>query len=161
MTRAQIDMTTYCPAELGAPKQLIYLALGFALFIQYSYNTVLISSPSQLSTNLADTLASELGILSRSHPIYILTLSSVPPGTNGAVSVLGVGMSALGGGLVGSIMILDLLLESSGCRVYGHWGWAAEMIVFSILSGLAGSLVCPFFFHFHTSQAETDSWIHS
>ncbi|TBU41905.1 integral membrane protein DUF92-domain-containing protein, partial [Dichomitus squalens] len=38
---------------------------------------------------LGDTLASELGILSRSRPILISTLKPVPPETNGGLSVVG------------------------------------------------------------------------
>ncbi|KAI8448521.1 integral membrane protein DUF92-domain-containing protein [Phakopsora pachyrhizi] len=47
-----------------------------------------------------------LGILSRSHPRLITTLKKVPPGTNGAVSWLGLGFSAIGGILVGVSCVL-------------------------------------------------------
>lgn len=50
-----------------------------------------------------DTLSSELGILSRSKPKLITNLREVPPGTNGAVSLLGLVFSTLGGILVGVV----------------------------------------------------------
>lgn len=51
----------------------------------------------------ADTFSSELGILSKSQPRLItsLTLRKVPPGTNGGVTLLG-----LGAGLLGSMIIV-------------------------------------------------------
>ena len=51
----------------------------------------------------ADTFSSELGILSRSDPFLITVFPprKVPRGTNGGVSVLGVGAGALGAFIVG------------------------------------------------------------
>ena len=45
----------------------------------------------------ADTLSSELGILSKSKPILITNLKPVPPGTNGGVSAAGL-VAGIGGG---------------------------------------------------------------
>jgi hypothetical protein len=41
-------------------------------------------------------------------------------------------------GLVG---VLDLYIENTGCGADGNWVWAVEMISFSMVAGLAGSLV--------------------
>lgn len=92
---------------------------------------------SHFSTCLADTLASELGILSTSRPLHILTWQAVPKGTNGGVSYLGLAVSALGGLIMGLVGVVDLMIENPACGWYG----SLEMIGFSIVAGLAGSLV--------------------
>ncbi|WVF70036.1 hypothetical protein IAT40_004823 [Kwoniella sp. CBS 6097] len=94
------------------------------------------------ATILADTLASELGILSHSSPRHILTFQPVPKGTNGGVSPLGLGWSVIGGGLMGGIMALDLWFENLATRVSGVGaGWALELVGMGMVLGLAGSLL--------------------
>ncbi|WWC67701.1 uncharacterized protein I206_101613 [Kwoniella pini CBS 10737] len=91
------------------------------------------------ATILADTLASELGILSTNQPIYLPTLKPVPKGTNGAISPLGIGTSLLGGCLIGLIMSIDLLIENPASR--NQLGWAVELISMGAVLGLTGSLL--------------------
>lgn len=50
-----------------------------------------------LSAAFADTLSSEIGVLSREQPVMITTLKPVQAGTDGAVSSLGFTAAALGG----------------------------------------------------------------
>lgn len=50
-----------------------------------------------LSAAFADTLSSEIGVLSREQPLMITTLKPVSPGTDGGVSILGFAAAALGG----------------------------------------------------------------
>lgn len=42
-----------------------------------------------LSAAAADTVSSEIGVLSKKDPVMVTTLKKVPPGTNGGMSVLG------------------------------------------------------------------------
>ncbi|OCF37543.1 hypothetical protein I316_00669 [Kwoniella heveanensis BCC8398] len=94
------------------------------------------------ATILADTFASELGILSRSSPRHILTLQPVPKGTNGGVSPLGLVWSVAGGGAIGGIMALDLWFENLATRLSGAGaGWALELVGVGMVLGLAGSLL--------------------
>ncbi|KAL7720883.1 Transmembrane protein [Entamoeba marina] len=56
-----------------------------------------------------DTWSSEIGILSKTSPIHICTFKTVPPGTNGGVSFLGLLSGLLGSlliGIVGGIVFL-------------------------------------------------------
>jgi uncharacterized membrane protein YuzA (DUF378 family) len=53
------------------------------------------------------------------------------------VSYLGLAVSALGGLIMGVVGVLDLMIETPVCGWYG----ALEMVGFSIVAGLAGSLV--------------------
>lgn len=97
----------------------------------------------------ADTFSSELGILSRSSPRLItsLTLRRVPPGTNGGVTALG-----LGAGLLGSMLVVTagmLFLPLCGQGAHGHQsGWTVysrqALLLGLTVWGAAGSLVDSF-----------------
>ncbi|KAH9051584.1 integral membrane protein DUF92-domain-containing protein [Lactarius deliciosus] len=65
---------------------------------------------------MGDTLASELGILSSTPPILLTNLKTVPPGTNGALSLLGTGASIGGGMAMGWMMWAALSVENAACR---------------------------------------------
>ena len=90
---------------------------------------------------LGDTLASELGILSKSKPLLITTLKPVPPGTNGAISLMGTIASIVGGALVGVVTGITLILENAQCRREAGGYLLFETIGWGIFSGLFGSLV--------------------
>ncbi|KAL1409926.1 hypothetical protein Q8F55_003925 [Vanrija albida] len=104
----------------GLGRQLILAALG------------------HFATCLGDTLASELGILAPSRPTHVLTLAQVPPGTNGAVSPLGLAASAAGGTLMALVMAADLAIEDASSR---SWAAALQLLGFGTAAGLAGSLL--------------------
>jgi len=56
-----------------------------------------------MSASLADSMASELGVLSRHVPRDILTLRPVTKGLSGGITLLGCGMSLLGAALIAGI----------------------------------------------------------
>ena len=90
---------------------------------------------------LGDTLASELGILSKSKPRLITTLKPVPPGTNGAISVIGTVASIAGGALVGLLTGITLILENAQCIREDAGYLLFETLAWGMFAGLFGSLV--------------------
>lgn len=59
-----------------------------------------------MASAAADTLSSEIGVLSRSRPRLVTTLEQVPAGTNGGVTSLGTAAGLLGALLVGASGLL-------------------------------------------------------
>ncbi|KAI0029558.1 integral membrane protein DUF92-domain-containing protein [Vararia minispora EC-137] len=89
---------------------------------------------------LGDTLASELGILSRSPPLLLTTLQRVPPGTNGALSTVGTAASIAGGAVMGLTMWGTLVAENTVCRAQAG-PLFEELLAWGALAGGAGSLL--------------------
>lgn len=93
------------------------------------------------ATCLADTLASEMGILSKSSPrLIIQPWKRVPSGTNGGVTLNGFFWSAMGGAMIGiSTVLLDAL---SGIEIpTSSTTYAVRMILYSLTCGLVGSIL--------------------
>lgn len=94
----------------------------------------------QFGCCLGDTLASEIGILSRSQPRLITNFRRVPPGTNGGMSVEGTAASVVGGLLVGVLVGVSLVVENQACR-NGWRGVLVETAIWGMAAGGVGSLV--------------------
>jgi uncharacterized protein (TIGR00297 family) len=90
---------------------------------------------SHYATCLADTLASELGILSRHEPVLVTRpWRKVPAGTNGGVTILGFLWSGLGGVLISLVTIaMDIV---AGLQIHFLF-----IILFGFTCGLLGSLL--------------------
>jgi uncharacterized protein (TIGR00297 family) len=86
----------------------------------------------------ADTWASELGVLSRSQPVSLLTFRPVTRGVSGGVSVLGSTMALAGGLLIGLVFALENL--SLGIAPDGF----LRLACFVTVGGFIGSLLDSF-----------------
>ncbi|KAH8879987.1 hypothetical protein GQ53DRAFT_17145 [Thozetella sp. PMI_491] len=97
----------------------------------------------------ADTFSSELGILAKSQPRLItsLTLRKVPRGTNGGVSLLGLGAGLLGSIIIvtASMLFMPFCSEATSQRIGGGIAWTLEQRRILILGltawGLLGSVL--------------------
>ena len=80
---------------------------------------------------LADTLSSEIGLLSKKKPILITTFKEVPKGTDGGVTALGMAAAFVGAGIIATV----------------HFALFGNIFQFFVLifSGVFGSLVDSFF----------------
>lgn len=87
-------------------------------------------------TELLLVSISQLGILSPTRPILLTTLRPVPPGTNGAISLLGTTVSLIGGAGLGAMFwALDGRTRSGLQEGWGKW------MVLGGVAGLGGSLL--------------------
>ena len=82
----------FCNVFVGAAALLLWALTKYRGFL-WAYGGAMAAS-------LADSMASELGVLSKRQPRDILTFKPVRAGLSGGVTALGFGMSALGAALI-------------------------------------------------------------
>lgn len=118
----------------------------------YGSDLLIVGIVSNYAAVAADTLSSELGILSQSKPRLITTGKTVPPGTNGGITRTGL-LAGLGGSFViavTSAVLLPFCAKSSGPvgRVLMEnerrgWAWDDKVmwVVFITVWGGLGSVL--------------------
>ena len=88
------------------------------------------------ATSLADTLASEMGILANETPFLITRpWKRVPPGTNGGITFTGLLWSVMGGWVIG---VLCVITDWVGGTLPVH---AFATVAYASMCGLLGSLL--------------------
>ena len=97
-TGARDAMQIFCNVFTGTLMLVLYRLTAYRGFL-WAYGGAMAAS-------LADSMASELGVLSRRPPRDILTWKPVPPGLSGGVTALGFGMSLLGAALLALLYAL-------------------------------------------------------
>lgn len=88
-----------------------------------------------------DTWSSELGVLSRAPPMLITTWKTVPPGTNGGVSALGLVAAALGGLFVGLAFAVGGYFACGDVQLHPVLVGGAGGLLGSLLDSLLGATV--------------------
>jgi uncharacterized protein (TIGR00297 family) len=104
-------------------------ALGMLLLPDARWSAAFIAS---LAAANGDTWATEIGTLSRRDPFSLTRLRRVPRGSSGAVSLLGLLATALGGAAVGLVAALNP--DAFGLS-------PAELLTCGLLGGVLGSLL--------------------
>lgn len=87
-----------CNVLVGTVALVVYRLGGGVAFL-WAYGGAMAAS-------LADSMASELGVLSRRAPVDILTRKPLEKGLSGGVSALGTGCSLLGAAIIGGVSAL-------------------------------------------------------
>ena len=90
-----------------------------------------------ISCSCGDTWASEVGSAVGGSPRLITTLKSVPRGTNGGVTMIGLACSLTGGLFIGISYYISLLLFSATDSCTPQW----SIVIIAGIAGLLGSLI--------------------
>lgn len=101
-----------------------------------SADRLFLAAVGALAAVTADTWATELGLLSPTPPRLITTRETVPPGTNGGVTVLGLLAAATGAFLIG--FVAGLLVLLGGAPVMFAPG---RLSIVAGVAGLTGAVV--------------------
>ncbi|NXP39427.1 TMM19 protein, partial [Leiothrix lutea] len=106
---------------------------------EYTASWMCLSLLGALACSAGDTWASEIGsVMSKSKPRLITTWEQVPVGTNGAVTLVGLISSLLGGMTVGIAYFITQLIFVADLEISApQW----PIIVFGAAAGLLGSIV--------------------
>lgn len=102
--------------------------LSLIIFKITANNIYLLIYASVMAESLADTLASDIGMLSKKEPINILTLKKGEKGLSGNISILGLTSALIGSILIGVIYFIGI--EKN-----------VISLIIIILSGFLGSLI--------------------
>jgi len=112
------------------------LGLIFA-FMYYIYNDTIymVGFATAFAAANADTWASELGVLSKRDPIYIINFKKAEKGVSGAISIFGTVASLLGALFIAIVFTLGLVLKYNNIEI------TYKYILIITISGFLGSII--------------------
>ncbi|ERI90040.1 TIGR00297 family protein [Clostridiales bacterium oral taxon 876 str. F0540] len=112
------------------------LGLLFAFLYYRTKNPVfLVAYSTAFASSTADTWASELGVLSKSKPISILSFKQVERGMSGAISLIGTLSALFGAILIAFVYALGYIF------IFGFSEELIKYVIVITLAGFIGSLV--------------------
>jgi uncharacterized protein (TIGR00297 family) len=123
-------------------KQAWSNAWWFSTFIIASFlwesQSLLIAASCAMATATSDTWATEVGLLPRNHrTVSILNFKTVPPGTDGGISLFGTIAALLGSALIGAVFMLfsyqDQIAIFIIITISGFVGCLADSILGALL----------------------------
>lgn len=126
---------------IGCSVSLLYSSYLFSIPTRKSFASIF--SLASMGCCLGDTFASEIGsVFASREPILITTLERVPPGTNGAISLVGTLASILGGALMGlSFQLLRFVYPLYLYQVPPSGSFLYTTVLLGGGSGFVGSLI--------------------
>jgi uncharacterized protein (TIGR00297 family) len=130
-------LSLYHAMVLGMEQPIVY-------HVYPHHTSITLAIIAHHATGLADTMASELGILvdKRQTTTFLITTGkAVPPGTNGGITIMGCIWSCIGGLLIGILTILTDCFLSSAHVSSMVPNYAIPVILYSTIIGLIGSLL--------------------
>ena len=126
----------FCNVFTGAAMLVLWRVTAYRGFL-WAYGGAMAAS-------LADSMASELGVLSKRQPRDILSFKPVPAGLSGGVTALGFGMSALGAALVALVYALPKGGPGFPCFIdVTAAGFFAAVCDSALGSGMQVKFRCP------------------
>ncbi|MFK8242976.1 MULTISPECIES: DUF92 domain-containing protein [unclassified Facklamia] len=116
---------------------VMFLIIGTALNTPTGYFAAIAT----IAAATADTWASEIGVLSRSKPIHLLTFRPIKNGESGSVSLLGTLASLAGSTFIIMTNLLTHALWNTTRLPY----YSLKLVMLLIISGFAGSIIDSLF----------------
>ncbi len=117
-------------------------ALMAVIYTLTEREAFLCASGAALAASLADSMASELGILSKTPPRDICSFKRVQPGISGGVSALGLGCSALGAVIIAAVC-LGQGRGTGFCAIIALSGFLAALVDSALGSAVQAKYRCP------------------
>ncbi|MCC8048996.1 MAG: DUF92 domain-containing protein [Oscillospiraceae bacterium] len=117
--------------------------LMLALYALTHRGTFFLAYAAVMAASLADSMASELGVLSRRRPVDIFTFKPAQPGLSGAVSPFGTLCSLIGAALIAAVFALTTGCGMTAAALITVLGFVGALVDSALGSALQAKYRCP------------------